>query len=222
MIQNWPINSRPREKLILEGAHTLSDAELLAIILRTGVKGKNVVNLAQDLLNQFGSLRRLLECHFDEVRSIKGLGNAKFAQIIAIQEIAQRSLQEELKTKVSIKDSKDAGKFLLTKMRGYQHEVFACLLLNSCHQLIRYEELFLGTINSANVYPREVVKLVLKCNAAAVIFAHNHPSGNHFPSESDKRITKRLKQALDLIDVSVLDHIIVGETPLSMSEQNLI
>ena len=222
MIRDWPVSTRPREKLIQEGAYCLSDAELLAIVLRTGIKGKNAVNLAQELLNKFGSLRRLLRCDLHELTPIKGLGNAKFAQIIAIQEIAQRSLQEELSTKPSVKCSKDASQFLMTKMRDNQHEVFACLLLNSRHQLIRYKEISVGSINSAGIYPREVVKLVLKFNAAAIIFAHNHPSGNNLPSDADKEITKRLKLALELIDVPVLDHIIVGEEPFSMSEHKLI
>ncbi len=222
MIRKWPENNRPREKLIREGAHCLSDAELLAIVLRTGVKGKNAVNMAQDLLNTFGSMRRLLRCEQQEITSIKGLGNAKFAQIIAIQEIAQRSLQEELSTKAAIKSSKEASDFLMTKMRDYQQEVFACLLLNTQHQLICFQELFVGSINSSGIYPREVVKLVIKNNAAAVIFAHNHPSGSNTPSDADKAITRRLKSALDLIDVPVLDHIIVGEKAFSMAEQNLM
>ena len=222
VISDWPVSTRPREKLIREGAHCLSDAELLAIVLRTGIKGKNAVHLAQELLNRFGSLRRLLRCDLDEITTIKGFGNAKFAQITAIQEIAQRSLQEELSTKPSIKCSKEASQFLMTKMRDNQQEVFACLLLNSRHQLIRYKEIFVGSINSAGVYPREVVKLVLKFNAAAIILAHNHPSGSNLPSDADKEITKRLKSALELIDVPVLDHIIVGETPFSMNEHKLI
>ena len=222
VISHWPENNRPREKLIREGAQALSDAELLAIVLRSGIKGKNAVNLAQDLLNTFGSMRRLLHCDQHEITSTKGLGIAKFAQIIAIQEIAQRSLQEELSKKAAINSSKEASNFLMAKMRDNQHEVFACLLLNTQHQLICYQELFVGSINSSGIYPREVVKLVIRNNAAAVIFAHNHPSGSNTPSDSDKAITRRLKLALDLIDVPVLDHIIIGEKPYSMAEQNLI
>ncbi len=222
MIRNWPENSRPREKLIRDGAHCLSDAELLAIVLRTGIKGKNAVHMAQDLLNTFGSLRKLLRCDIYELTSVKGLGDAKFAQITAIQEIAQRSLQEELSTKAAIKSSQEASKFLMTKMRDNQQEVFACLLLNSCHQLISYQELFVGSINSAAIYPREVVKLVIKNNAAAIIFAHNHPSGSSKPSDADKVITRRLTLALELIDVPVLDHIVIGERPFSMAENKLM
>jgi len=222
MIRNWPTKSRPRERLVNEGAWVLSDAELLAIILRTGTRGKSVVQLAQELLNHFGDLRTLLACELGELQLIKGLGPAKFAQISAVKEIAQRSLKEQLITKLSINGSSDAANFLNVKMRDYQSEVFACLLLNSRNQLIRYEELFTGSINGASVYPREVVKLVLKLNSATVIFAHNHPSGNSQPSNADIQITKRLKYALDLIDVRVLDHIIIGEETYSMAEHGLL
>mgnify|MGYP003668395617 CR=1 FL=1 len=222
MIRNWPVKSRPRERLIDEGADALTDAELLAIILRTGVPGKSVVELAEELLRQFGDLRRLLACESVELQKIKGLGPAKFAQISAINAIAQRSLKEQLLSKPAINGSKDSANFLLYKMRDYKNEVFACLLLDTRNQLIQYEELFRGSIDGASVYPREVVKLVIKTNAATVIFAHNHPSGNSQPSEADKQITARLKQALELIDVRVLDHIIVGETTFSMAEHGFI
>ncbi|MFK8027264.1 MAG: DNA repair protein RadC [Gammaproteobacteria bacterium] len=222
MIRNWPVKSRPRERLINEGAEVLTDAELLAIILRTGTSGKSVVSLAQELLNQFGDLRSLLTCEQDQFQQVKGLGPAKFAQIAAIKVIAQRSLREQLSSKPTLCGSKDAANFLLSKMRDYKLEVFACLLLDTRNQLIRYEELFTGSINGACIYPREVVKLVLKTNAAAVIFAHNHPSGNTQPSEADKLITNQLKKALALIDVRVLDHIIVGDDSFSMAECGLI
>ena len=222
MIRNWPANSRPRERLINEGPSALTDAELLAIILRTGTPGKSVVQLAQELLHQFGGLRNLLACESSQLQKINGLGPAKFAQISAINVLAQRSLEQQLHSKPSISGSKDAAKFLLSKMRDYKNEVFSCLLLDARSQLIRYEELFTGSINGASIYPREVVKLVLKTNAASIIFAHNHPSGNNQPSVADKQITKRLKQALDLIDVQVLDHIVVGEDAYSMAEHGLI
>lgn len=222
MIRNLPAESRPRERLINEGSDVLTDAELLAIILRTGTPGKSVVQLAQELLNQFGDLRSLLSCESAQLQKIKGLGPAKFAQISAINVLAQRSLKEQLLSKPSMSGSKDAANFLLCKMRDYKKEVFACLLLDTRNQLICYEEIFTGSINGAGIYPREVVKLVLKTNAATVIFAHNHPSGNCQPSVADKQITKRLKQALDLIDVRVLDHIIVGEDTFSMAEHGLI
>ena len=222
MIKHWPESSQPREKLLKQGAETLTDAELLAIILRTGVQGKNVVQLAQELLNQFDDLGALLACEFAELRTIKGLGPAKLAQIAAVRAIAQRSLKATLKRKLAIHNSDEVRSFLLTKMRGYENEVFACLFLNTKNQLIKYQELFQGSINSASVYPREVVKLALKHNAAAIIFAHNHPSGSHQPSRADKQITRQLKDALDLIDVIVLDHIIIGEGTFSMAERGLI
>ena len=222
MIKHWPSSSQPREKLLKQGADTLTDAELLAIILRTGVRGKNVVQLAQDLLNQFDDLGALLACEFSELKTVKGLGPAKFAQIIAVKAIAQRSLKATLKRKLAIHNSDEVRSFLLTKMRAYENEVFACLLLNTKNQLIKYQELFQGSINSASVYPREVVKLALKHNAAAIIFAHNHPSGSQQPSRADKQLTRQLKDALDLIDVTVLDHIIIGEGTFSMAERGLI
>ena len=221
-MQNWPKQNRPREKLIQQGAESLTDAELLAIILRTGTRGKNVIELAQELLNHFGGLRQLLASDFTCLKSTKGLGLAKYSQIAAIKIIAQRNLKQELVTKPSINSAEQARAFLLTTMRDYQSEVFACLLLNSKHQLICYQELFFGSINHASIYPREVVKLALKHNTAAVIFAHNHPSGCNTPSEADKCITSRLKQALELIDVRVLDHVIVGETMYSMAKHGLI
>ena len=222
MIPNWPLESRPRERLINEGADVLTDAELLAIILRTGTAGKGVLELSQELLNRFGDLRSLLVCGSDQLQAIKGLGPAKFAQIAAISAITQRSLKQQLVTRPVMTGSKDAAKFLLSQMRDYESEVFACLLLDTRNQLIRYEEIFTGSINGASVYPREIIKLVLKVNSATVIFAHNHPSGNHQPSEADKLITSRLKKALELIDVRVLDHIIVGEETFSMAEHGLI
>ena len=222
MSQNWPSKGRPRERLINEGAENLSDAEILAIILRTGTQGKGVVELAQELLEQFGSLRGLLACDFNQLNSVKGLGLATYCQLAAIKVIAQRSLKQQLDAQPEINSAKHASHFLLTTMRDYQLEVFACLLLNAKNQLIRYEELFSGTVNHASIYPREVIKLVLKHNASSVIFAHNHPSGNHQPSDADKQITHRLKQALNLIDVAVLDHIIVGETTYSMAEHGML
>lgn len=222
MIRNWPSENRPREKLFNGGAESLSDAEILAIILRTGTCGKSVVELAQELLNEFGSLRGLLACDFNQLKSIKGLGVAKYSQIAAVQVIAQRSLKQELITKPAITSAKHATQFLLTTMRDYRSEVFACLLLNTKNQLICYEELFAGSVNHASIYPREVVKLVLKHNASSVIFAHNHPSGCQKPSTADIQITSRLKKALDLIDVKVLDHIIVGESTYSMAEHGMI
>ncbi|MEM8844362.1 MAG: DNA repair protein RadC [Pseudomonadota bacterium] len=222
MTQNIPTSCRPREKLINRGASTLTDAELLAIILRTGTKERNVINLAQDLIDQFDGLSGLLNCEFEEIRLIHGLGVAKFCQISAIKEIAKRSLISELQSKSLLDSSETASQFLLTTMSDYKKEVFACLLLDTQNKLLGFEELFSGSINGANIYPREVVKLVLNTNSSAVIFAHNHPSGDTKPSKADIQITKELKQALSLIDVSVLDHIIVGDGTISMAEKGLI
>ena len=222
MIQILPVESRPCEKLISLGASTLSDAELLAIILRTGTKGKNVIHLAQHLIDQFGGLSGLLNCEFNDIRQVHGLGSAKFCQISAIKEISKRSLHSELKSKSLLDSSEQASQFLLAAMGDYKKEVFACLLLDTQNKLLRYEELFSGSISGASIYPREVVKLVLNTNSSAVIFAHNHPSGDTKPSEADKQITRQLKKALSLIDVRVLDHIIVGNGTVSMAELGLI
>ncbi len=222
MLNTWPKQSRPREKLIQHGAESLTDAELLAIILRTGVRGQSAVHLADQLLQQFASLAHLLNCDFSTIQQVKGIGAAKFAQIAAVRTIAERSLKQSLTNKSLLNNSLASAQYLQGRMRHYQHEVFACLLLDTRHQLIRYQELFSGSLSGASVYPREVVKCVLEANAAAVIFAHNHPSGDCQPSQADKHITQRLKQALALIDVAVLDHIIVGNTVYSMADNQLI
>lgn len=222
MFQKLPRDSRPREKIIKLGPHSLSDAELLSVILGTGTKTRDVINLAQDLLDQFDGLAGLLDAKFNEVCKVKGLGQAKYCQIAAIKEISCRSLVSSLEAKTLLNNTQVAGEFLLTMMGSYQKEVFACLLLNIQNQLISYEELFSGSVNGASIYPREVVKLALNANASAVIFAHNHPSGNIEPSEADKNMTLQLKKALRLIDVKVLDHIIVGNGIFSMAERGLI
>ncbi|OUV63030.1 MAG: hypothetical protein CBC79_04250 [Gammaproteobacteria bacterium TMED119] len=222
MLSTWPKQSRPREKLIQHGAESLTDAELLAIVLRTGVRGQSAVHLAEQLLQQCESLAHLLHSDFSTVRQVKGIGAAKFAQIAAVREIAERSLKQTLSRKSLLNNSLASADYLQGRMRHYQHEVFACLLLDTRHQLIRYQELFKGSLNGASVYPREVVKCVLEANAAAVILAHNHPSGDCQPSQADKHITQRLRQALGLIDVTVLDHIIVGHSVYSMADNHLI
>lgn len=222
IIRDWPIDQRPREKLINEGASTLSDAELMAVILGSGTRGKSAVHLAQELINTFGDLRAVLASDFDQLRGIKGLGPAKYAQLAAIKTIIQRSLKERLKTDQLLNNSKSATDFLVAAMRDYEQEVFACLLLNTRNCLIRYEELFSGSIDGASIYPREVVKLVLQLNASKVIFAHNHPSGDCNPSQADISVTDQLIKALALIDVQVVDHIIVGEKTFSMAEQGML
>lgn len=222
-ITDWPDAERPREKLLQKGASVLSDAELLAIFLRTGIKGKTAVDLARELLVRFGSLRALLESDFESFSSSPGLGSAKYAQLQAVLEMARRHLKESLKREGALTSPDLTRRYLSSQLRGYAHEVFACLFLDNQHRVIGFEELFRGTIDGASVYPREVVKKALAFNAAAVIFAHNHPSGIAEPSEADKHITARLKQALSLIDIRVLDHFIVGEgEPYSFAEHGLI
>ena len=222
-ITDWPSAERPREKLLARGAASLSDAELLAIFLRTGVAGKSAVDLARELLNHFGSLRALLSAGEGEFCQGLGLGQAKFCQLQAVLEMASRHLDEQL-TKTSALDNAATVKRLAkVRLGGLAHEVFAVLFLDAQHRLIQFEELFRGTIDCASVYPREVVKRALALNAAAVILAHNHPSGHSTPSEADKQLTQRLCSALALVDVRVLDHIVVGDnTPFSFCEAGLI
>lgn len=210
-IKDWPAYERPREKLLHRGASFLSDAELLAIFLRTGCAGRSAVDLARDLLSQFGSLRALLEASQNQFCHAHGLGQAKYAQLQAVLEMAKRHLAEDLTLKQAFPDIETVRSFLKAQLRHLRHEVFAALFLDSQHRLIRYEELFKGTIDGASVYPREVVRKVLDCNAAAVIFAHNHPSGAAEPSQADRHITRQLQQALALIEVRVLDHFVIGE-----------
>lgn len=212
-ITDWPEAERPREKLLLRGAPALSDAELLAIFLRTGVPGKTAVDLARDLLAEFGSLRALLAADLSSFQQGRGLGVAKFVQLQAVLEMARRHLHEALLSRNALTDVDTTRGFLTAHLRHYPHEVFGCLFLDNQHRLIVFEELFRGTLDGASVYPREVVKRALALNAAAVIFAHNHPSGITQPSQADQHITARLQAALALIDVRVLDHFVIGEGP---------
>ncbi len=221
-ITDWPAEERPREKLLSRGAAALSDAELLAIFLRTGVQGKTAVDLARELLDEHGGLRALLELDQKGFCASHGLGVAKYAQLQAVLEMARRHLQERLQRGDAMTSPELTAKFLQHKLRDYPFEVFACLFLDNRHRLIAYEELFRGTIDGASVHPREVVRRALLHNAAAVIFAHNHPSGVAEPSESDRTITGRLKQALSLIDVRVLDHFVVGDQPISMADRGFL
>lgn len=210
-ITDWPLDERPREKLLQKGAEHLSDAELLAIFLRTGVSGKTAVDLARELLLDFGSLRALMASNLERFSQARGLGVAKYTQLQATLEMSRRYLNEELQRNDALTNPDMTRRFLIAQLRDYQHEVFGCLLLDNQHRIIKFEELFRGTIDGANVYPREVVKLALAFNAAAVIFAHNHPSGLAEPSEADKHITQKLKLALALLDIRVLDHFIIGD-----------
>jgi len=222
-ITDWPADERPREKLLTHGASALTDAELLAIFLRIGIQGKTAVDLAQDLLTEFGSLRALLQADCTSFTQAKGLGNAKYAQLQAILEMARRHTFEELDRGDVLTSPEATRAYLSNQLRNYPYEVFACLFLDNQHHILEFEELFRGTIDGASVYPREVVKKALDHNAAAVIFAHNHPSGISEPSQADKLITNKLKQALDLLDIRVLDHFIIGDgMPYSFAEHGLL
>jgi len=209
-IKDWPEGERPREKLLLQGVKALSDAELLAIFLRTGIAGKSAVDLARDLLRQFGGISALLRADRATFCAVKGLGEAKFTQLQAVLELARRHLSEQLVRETVFNNPETVTDFVRAHLQDYEHEVFLVLFLDNRHRLIVAEELFRGTIDGAAVYPREVVKQALYHNAAALIFAHNHPSGIAEPSSADEQITARLKQALALMDIRLLDHIIVG------------
>ncbi len=210
-ISDWPPQERPREKLLAQGAQSLSDAELLAIFLRIGVKGKNAVELARELLAAFGGLRALLETNQQQFCAYRGLGSAKYVQLQAALEMSRRHLFASLQRGKVIKNPRDTHQYLTACIRRYPHEVFACLFLDARNRVICFEEMAHGTINNAYVYPREVVKRALQFNAVAVILAHNHPSGHIEPSQADKRITRQLQSALELVDIKVLDHIIIGD-----------
>lgn len=222
-IKDWPAEERPREKLLAKGSEVLTDAELLAIFLRTGIAGKTAVDLAKELLTDFGSLQALLNADQALFCQGKGLGSAKYAQLQAVLEMAKRHYVEVLQRGSALTSPEATRAYLSAQLRNYSYEVFACLFLDNQHRVIEFEEMFRGTIDSASVYPREVAKKVLSHNAAAVIFAHNHPSGINEPSQADKLITDKLKQSLALFDVRVLDHFIIGDgKPYSFAEHGLL
>jgi len=223
-ITDWPTDERPREKLLMRGAQALTDAELLAIFLRVGIKGQSAVDLARTLLDRFGALNRLCNASANEFASIPGMGLAKYAQLQAVMELARRALAERLTEGILFDSPTEVRNWLQLRMAHLPHETFCILLLDARHRLIEAVDLFRGTLNQTSVYPREVVKLVLRHNAAAVVLAHNHPSGVREPSRSDECITHDLRDALALIDVKVLDHFVVpahGE-PLSFAERGLL
>lgn len=218
-IRDWPAAERPRERLLEQGAGSLSDSELLAIFLRTGVSGKSAVDLARYLLTEFGSLRALFEADQAAFSTHLGLGPAKFAQLQAAQEMSRRHLAERARQKSTLENPHAVREYLKSMLRHEPHEVFGCLFLDSKHQVLTFEALFRGSIDNTSVHPREVVKRALAHNAAAIILCHNHPSGNSTPSQADRLLTSRLQKALELIDVRVLDHFIIGDgDPLSMAE----
>lgn len=222
-ITDMPLEERPREKLLQRGAKALTNVELLAIFLRTGIQGKNALDLAKELLDDFGDLRTLLGADHKQFCKGKGLGDAKYVQLKACVEMSRRYLRECLERGNPLTNPDDTRNFLMSELSGREYEVFACLFLDNKHRVIKFEELFYGTIDGASVYPREVVKHTLQWNAAALILAHNHPSGVAEPSEADISITQRLKEALNLIDVRVLDHFVIGDGYcVSLMERGLI
>lgn len=223
-ITDWPQEERPREKLLSRGASALSDAELLALFLRVGIRGKSAVDLARELLNRFGSLTRLCGASAAEIADMAGMGVAKYAQLQAVMELARRALSEQIAAG-DVFDSPGAVRdWLRLRIGSLPHEVFCVLLLDARNRLIESVELFRGTLTQTSVYPREVVKLALARNAAAIILAHNHPSGACEPSSADELLTRSLKQALELVDVRVLDHFVVTAhaAPLSFAERGLL
>jgi DNA repair protein RadC len=221
-IKDWPADERPREKLLQRGPAALSDAELLAIFLRTGVAGKSAVDLARELLDTFGGLRPLLEADLQAFSVGKGLGAAKYAQLQAVLEMGRRHLDARLRRGEALESPAQTVRYLSARLRHHPYEVFAVLFLDNRHRVITYEELFAGTIDGASVHPREVVRRALAHNAAALILAHNHPSGVAEPSAADAAITRRLKEALALIDVRVLDHIVIGDDAVSLAERGML
>lgn len=222
-IQNWPEQQRPREKLLTLGPGALTDAELLALLLRTGCQGMNVIELSELLLHRFNGLDNLLATDHRKLTGIKGLGQAKITQLNAILELCRRVLSRKVDNGNVINSPEVTRQYLQIHFQGLQREQFGALFLNTRHKVISLEILFQGTLDAAAVYPREVVKKALDLNAASVIFCHNHPSGNSQPSQADIRITKALSEALSMVEVKVLDHMIVGQGEiLSMAEHGLI
>ncbi|HUN27660.1 MAG TPA: DNA repair protein RadC [Steroidobacteraceae bacterium] len=222
-IREWPKSERPREKLIERGAEALSDAELLAVILGSGVRGASAVDLARGLIARFGSIRELLRAERSECLRQVGLGPARYASLRASLELARRHHRDALKAGPTLASPEATRSFLLAQLRDRPYEVFCCMHLDSRYRMITFEELFRGTLDAASVHPREVVRQALAHNSAAVILAHNHPSGVAEPSHADELITRRVRESLALIDVRVLDHIVVGDGPcVSFAERGLI
>ena len=223
-ITDWPEAERPRERLLANGPKGLSDAELLAIFLRVGVRGKSAVDLARQLIAHFGSLNRLFAADRNEFSTIPGMGDAKFAQLQAVLEMARRALAEAMREHDSFSNPGAVRDYLRLHLAGLSYEVFFALWLDAQNRLLSAEELFRGSLTQTSVYPREVVKKAMVHNAAAVVFAHNHPSGVAEPSSADEQLTQVLKQALALVDVKVLDHFVVAGTtsPVSFAERGLL
>jgi DNA repair protein RadC len=209
-INDWTEQERPRERLVREGAAALSNPELLALLLRVGVRGKSAVELGRDVLQHFGSLHGLFGATLNDFSEVHGLGMAKYAQLQAVMELARRAIGEQLQAGASLSSPELVKRYLRIKLGGQRHESFVVLFVDVKNRLIADKELFRGTLSHTSVYPREVVKTALACNAASVIFAHNHPSGTPEPSEADLLLTRTLKQALALVEIRVLDHFVVA------------
>jgi DNA repair protein RadC len=223
LLKDLPQEARPREKLLSRGAAALSDAELLALLLRSGIQGKNVLQLAQELVDRFGGVAGLLHTPAEALKTVKGLGPAKRAELVAVLELARRALAQQLAQKPLFNTPQAVRDYLQLQLGGLHHEVFAVLFLDSQHRLIALEEMFRGTLTQTSVYPREVVKQALTLNASSVVLAHNHPSGTAQPSRADEALTHTLKAALALVDVRVLDHFVVtASQAVSMAELGLV
>ncbi len=219
-ISDWPAGERPRERLLAQGAAALSDAELLAVLLRTGMRGKSAVELGRELLDRYRGVGGIFAA---DLRGVKGLGPAKRAQFEAALELARRSAGERMRAGDALTSPGAVRDYLRLAIADREHEVFVCVWLDAQHRVVASEELFRGTLTQTSVYPREIVKAALRANAAAVIFAHNHPSGAAQPSRADELLTRNLKEALALVEVKVLDHFIVaGRQSLSFAERGLL
>jgi DNA repair protein RadC len=222
-ITDWPDTERPREKLLTRGPQALSDAELLAIFLRTGVAGKTAVDVARELLARFGGLRELFLASAESVCEAPGLGAAKYAQLQAALELGRRFLGEKLNRGSALNSPHDTRAYLQACLRDRPYEVFCCLFLDNRHRVLAFEELFRGTLNGTAVYPREVVRRALALNAAAAILVHNHPSGVAEPSRADEVLTTRMREALTLVEIRLLDHLVVGDGEIvSFAERGLV
>lgn len=222
-IREWPEQERPREKFLNKGAASLSDAELLAIFLRSGLPGQTALDQARQLLARFGGLRGVLEAERDAFCQQPGMGPSKYVQLQAAVELAQRQLFETLQREDSLTSSRLTRRYVQARLRSYTREVFLCLFLDNQHRVIAQEELFQGSLAGSMVHPREVLKRCLHHNAGAIIFVHNHPSGVAEPSQADIGITRRLKSALELVDIRTLDHLVVGDNEvISLAERGLM
>jgi DNA repair protein RadC len=222
-MSDWPEDERPRERILRAGPATLSDAEVLAILLGQGLTGTPVIDLARQLIQMFGGIRGTLNTEPTLLCKVKGIGKAKVAVLLAARECGSRNLRERLRPGTTIGCPADSREFLLASLRDRPHEVFACLFMDNRHRVLAFDELFRGTIDAAAVYPREIVKQALARNAAAVILAHNHPSGVAEPSQSDQLITRRIRDALDLVDIRLLDHFVIGDnTCVSLASRGML